>query len=159
MNDQKSLGIILIVFAIFLIIIVSSLKVNLDEQGAFLCEIVESDPTLDMEECPAHKNNSPSWLIMIAFGISFLIFASGIYLTTVQKKSKKKVDLSNLNEDEQKLIGLIKENEGSMYQSDLIKELDISKVQLTRILDKLENKKVIERKRRGMANLVVLKWN
>ncbi|MBT3865783.1 MarR family transcriptional regulator [Candidatus Woesearchaeota archaeon] len=157
MNDQKSLGIILIVFAIFLIIIVSSLKVNLDEQGAFLCEIVESDPTLDMEECPAHKNNSPSWLIMIAFGISFLIFASGIYLTTVQKKSKKKVDLSNLNEDEQKLIGLIKENEGSMYQSDLIKELDISKVQLTRILDKLENKKVIERKRRGMANLVVLK--
>ena len=159
MNDQKSLGIILIVFAIFLIIIVSSLKVNLDEQGAFLCEIVESDPTLDMEECPAHKNNSPSWLIMIAFGISFLIFASGIYLTTVQKKSKKKVDLSNLNEDEQKLIGLIKENEGSMYQSDLIKELDISKVQLLRILDKLENKKVIERKRRGMANLVVLKWN
>lgn len=157
-SNQKSLGIILIVFAILLIAIVSSLKVNLDEQGAFLCEIVESDPNLDMEECPAHKNNSPSWLVMIAFGISFLVLASGVYLLVLhEKKGGKKVNISNLEEDEQKIVNIIKENDGSVYQSDLIKELELSKVQLTRILDKLENKKVIERKRRGMANLVVLK--
>lgn len=157
-GNQKSLGVILIVFAILLITIVSSLKINLDEQGAFLCEIVESDPTLDMEECPAHKNNSPSWLVMIAFGISFLILAAGVYLLVLhEKKGGKMVKISNLEEDEKKIVEVIKENDGSVYQSDLIKELDISKVQLTRTLDKLENKKVIERKRRGMANLVVLK--
>ena len=158
MNKQKSLGIILIVFAILLLTIVSSLKVDLDEQGAFLCEIIESDPELDMESCPAHQNNSPSWLVMIAFSISLLIFAAGVYLLVVhEKKSEKKVSISNLDEDEKKIVELIQENEGSVYQSDLVKKLDLSKVQITRILDKLENKKVIERKRRGMANLVVLK--
>jgi uncharacterized membrane protein len=44
-----------------------------------------------------------------------------------------------------------------MYQSDLIKETEFSKVKITRILDKMESKDVIDRKRRGMTNIIVLK--
>ena len=44
-----------------------------------------------------------------------------------------------------------------MYQSDVMKELELSKVKVTRILDRLEGKGILERKRRGMTNIVILK--
>ena len=44
-----------------------------------------------------------------------------------------------------------------MYQSSLMKETGFSKVKTTRVLDRLETKKILERKRRGMTNLVVLR--
>ena len=44
-----------------------------------------------------------------------------------------------------------------MFQPDLMEKLEIGKVKTTRLLDKLEAKQLIERKRRGMNNLVVLR--
>ena len=44
-----------------------------------------------------------------------------------------------------------------MFQSALMEKIDIGKVKMTRLLDKLEAKQFIERKRRGMNNIVVLK--
>ena len=44
-----------------------------------------------------------------------------------------------------------------MFQADLIEKLNLGKVKVSRILDRLENKNLIERKRRGMNNLIVLK--
>jgi uncharacterized membrane protein len=44
-----------------------------------------------------------------------------------------------------------------MFQSTLMEKLGIGKVGITRLLDKLEAKQLIERKRRGMNNIVVLK--
>jgi len=38
-----------------------------------------------------------------------------------------------------------------------MEKLGIGKVGITRLLDKLEAKQIIERKRRGMSNIVVLK--
>ena len=73
------------------------------------------------------------------------------------KEPKVVVELSKLDDDEKKIYASIKASDGASYQSDLIKELGMSKVQITRILDKLEAKKIIERKRRGMTNIVVLK--
>ena len=52
---------------------------------------------------------------------------------------------------------IVLREEGSVYQSDIIKETKLTKVKVTRILDKLEGKKLIDRKRRGMTNIVVLK--
>ncbi len=49
------------------------------------------------------------------------------------------------------------EKEGSIYQSVLVSETTFSKVKVTRILDKLEGKHLIERKRRGMTNIILLK--
>jgi uncharacterized membrane protein len=50
---------------------------------------------------------------------------------------------------------LQKEN-GGMFQADLMEQLNIGKVKTTRLLDKLESKQLIERKRRGMNNLIIL---
>ena len=44
-----------------------------------------------------------------------------------------------------------------MFQSSLVNETKLSKVKVTRILDRLEGKSLIERKRRGMSNVIILK--
>ena len=49
------------------------------------------------------------------------------------------------------------ESDGTIFQSTFVEELDFSKVKVTRLLDKLEGKGVLERKRRGMTNVVILK--
>lgn len=83
-----------------------------------------------------------------------------MYLVPVNSKNQatmKDMDVSNLSEEENKIYSLLKDNKGSMYQSDLIRKTDFTKVQITRILDKMESDDILERRRRGMANIVVLK--
>ena len=162
--EQKALGKLLVVVSVFLLALLIFIKLNFDQQGALLCEAVYTDPTVGMDECPAH-NNSSSWLLLLAFAIAFLIFAVGIYLlftpretTTAQsEKSFTEIDVSTLSEEEKRVYELLKFNKGSIYQGDLLKETGFSKVKLSRILDKMQNREILDRKRRGMANIVILK--
>ena len=61
------------------------------------------------------------------------------------------------DEEEKSIMSLVISEDGSVYQSDLIKKLNLSKVKISRLLDKLEGKGFIERRRRGMTNIVILK--
>lgn len=69
----------------------------------------------------------------------------------------KKIDVSSLDADEKKVAAIIQEKGGSAFQSDVISGTGFTKVKVSRILDKLEHRGILERKRRGMANLIVLK--
>jgi len=177
---QKTLGLVLAGFALILIVLLGVVKVNFDQQGIFLCEAVEANPSLTMAQCPAHTSSVPT-LLMLAFGVSSVILAVGLYLLFIALASKKaqkehamesatqemndvivqrgdEIDIANLSEEEKQVYSLLKENKGSLYQSDIVKQSGLSKVKVTRILDSLEHdRKIIERKRRGMANIVVLK--
>ena len=73
------------------------------------------------------------------------------------KEKKKKIDLNGLDKDEKKVIKLLQEEGNAIFQATLMEKLEIGKVKTTRLLDKLEAKQLIERKRRGMNNVVVLK--
>ncbi len=73
---------------------------------------------------------------------------------TEEEKTQK---LNNLDDEERKVMDIVLRKEGSVYQSEIMKETDFSKVKITRLLDKLEGKNLIERKRRGMTNVVILK--
>jgi len=74
----------------------------------------------------------------------------------ITKKDYKKV-LNTLSDSEKVVFEKIIESEGTIFQSALIGETGFTKVKVTRILDKLEGKGLIERKRRGMTNVVILK--
>ena len=74
-----------------------------------------------------------------------------------QKPRKKKIDTSKLDKDEKRVIQLLQEEGNAVFQRDLMEKLEIGKVKTTRLLDKLESKQLIHRKRRGMNNIVVLK--
>ena len=164
--NHKSIGSLLVAFAIILLFVLIIVKINTDKEEAFLCSVVEASPTLDMEECPAHDSYT-SWLVLAAFAVSFLVLGAGLYLLLLpikkeqqeQKESAaaRQADVSKLAEEELNLYNKIKLNQGSMYQSDLIKETGLSKVKISRILDKMEGKGVLERKRRGVTNIVVLR--
>ena len=79
-----------------------------------------------------------------------------IIVKTIKEK-KKKINLEGLDKDERKAMDLLIEEGKAMFQADLMEKLEIGKVGMTRLLDKLEAKQFIERKRRGMNNIVVLK--
>lgn len=72
-------------------------------------------------------------------------------------EEEKKKRLQDLEDEERQVMNIIINQEGSVYQSEIMKATGLSKVKVTRILDKLEGKSLIERKRRGMTNIVILK--
>ncbi len=163
--NQKTVGSLLVGFSLILLFILIWVKVNVDTEQSFLCKVVEDRPDLTMDQCPAHDSNT-SWLLLAGFGIAFLVLVSGFYMlfatqkieaASAKKEKREEIDLSDFNEEEKKIYKLLQLNQGSMYQSDLIKETGLTKVKMSRLLDKLEGKGFIDRKRRGMTNIVVLK--
>ena len=76
---------------------------------------------------------------------------------TVEKKiPKKKIDTSDLKHEEKQVLEMIQNNK-AIFQADLIEKTRLGKAKMTRIIDRLEGKGFVERKRRGMTNVVVLK--
>ena len=75
-------------------------------------------------------------------------------LVSLSKKQKLTVDL--LSGDEKKMYLFVLEK-GDCLQKDLIYELGFSKAKVTRVLDKLEMKKILDRLSYGKTNKIVVK--
>ncbi len=73
------------------------------------------------------------------------------------KEKKKKIDVSGLDSVEKDVVKILERENGAFFQKSLMDELGVGKVKMTRMMDKLEAKQIIERKRRGMNNIIVLK--
>ncbi len=155
----STLGYVLIGVSVILLLVMAFVKTDVDAQSTILCQQFQQSGQ-DMADCPVHKSGI-SWMIVSAFGIAFVLLGTGVYMVFMpqpeMKREFRQIDTSKLGEEEKKIYGLVKNKGGSAYQTDLIKESGFGKVKITRILDGLETKAVLERKRRGMANLVVLK--
>ena len=78
-------------------------------------------------------------------------------IVKTKKPQKKKVDKSKLEEKEKQVVDILENERGAIFQRTLMERLEVGKVGITRLLDKLEAKQIIERKRRGMNNIVVLR--
>lgn len=74
----------------------------------------------------------------------------------ITKENYRKI-MEDLNKDEKQVFESVIEAQGSIIQSNLVDKTKFSKVKVTRILDKLEGRGLIERKRRGMSNIIILK--
>lgn len=114
----------------------------------------------------------------LSIGIMIFIILVGLYLIFFGKEEKvvtkiktikphveqKKISQESYQKikkelpgDERLVFEKIIESEGSIFQSELVGKTSFPKVKVTRILDKLEGKGLVERKRRGMTNIVILK--
>ncbi len=69
----------------------------------------------------------------------------------------REIDDSGLDVEAKKILAALREKGGSAFQSDVIRETGYSKVKVSRILDRMEHGGLVERRRRGMANLVVIR--
>ncbi|MBT7102526.1 hypothetical protein HN935_03375 [archaeon] len=97
--------------------------------------------------------------LVLVIGL-FLIFSKEherIIVKKVKAKSRaKRIDMSKLDADEKKVVGILKREHGAFFQKSVMDELGVGKVKMTRLVDKLEAKGIVERKRRGMNNIIVL---
>lgn len=73
------------------------------------------------------------------------------------KTAKWKSTLDALGNDEYKIYKEILDAGGSIFQTDLITKTGFSNAKVTRVLNKLEERNLLERKRYGMTNIVSLK--
>lgn len=97
--------------------------------------------------------------ILLVFGIFLMVSkpAEKIVIRKIKEnKIVKKLDTSQLKPEEKKVLDFMRENK-AMFQADLIEKTGFGKAKMTRIIDRLEGKGFVERKRRGLTNVVVLK--
>ena len=157
---------LIIGIAVFIGIIISLFNKALNEIVATSCT--------EGLSCPMWK--SIAFQTNVSIGIMSFVVLIGIYLIffgkevqTVTKTVKEQINpknitkdnykkiIDNLTDDEKAVFEKVIESEGTAFQSDLVDKTQFHKVKVTRILDKLEGKGLIERKRRGMTNVVILK--
>ncbi len=154
------MGVLIIGVAVIFFFIVMSFNVALEK--------IITDTCTDGPTCPMHT--SLNLQRIISYSLIGLLVLIGAFVTFFMHEKKlppetkktlseeeKKRTLENLNDEEKQVMNLVLREQGSIYQSDLIKDTQLTKVKVTRILDKLEGRGLIERKRRGMTNIVILR--
>ena len=155
--ENKHVGYLLIVVSVILLINVISISSIFNDSNNNFCT---------EDSCPYHK--SFNQIIYLSISTIGLLMITGVVLikskleerTIIKEvevvKPKREIDTSELNSEEKEVLDLIKENK-AMFQADIIEKTRYGKVKMTRIIDRLEGKNIVERKRRGMNNIVILK--
>ena len=126
---------------------------------------IVTDTCTEGPTCPMYSTIAFSTYLSI--GMIIIVILAGfafIFFFKDNQKQTKKIDesayqtiMKTLKEDEKLTLKTIIANNGTIFQSDLVEKTNYPKVKITRILDHLESKDIIERKRRGMTNVVILK--
>jgi len=105
----------------------------------------------------------------MGYGLSAIILVIGVFLfayvgrpakteaSESEKKNKWEDKVRTLTGDEKLVYEKIIASNGVMFQSDLVEQSGFPKAKVSRILDRMEASGLVERKRRGMANAIVLK--
>ena len=161
---SKQLGYMIVGISIIVIIMMFSFSWILEQQQIKACEesCLENDGICSLEACPFHQQGNRNNLFIISFVSVLVAFLGGLGAYLAFAKSEEVIttriyDVSKLNDEEKRAFSMIKEHKEGIYQSTLSDHLDISKVRMTRILDRLEGLGLIERRRRGMANMIFVK--
>lgn len=159
--DHRFVGIVLIILSIFLFLLINYYTKNLLAVNAELhkgCNLPE-------EVCP-FKRSIP-FESYVGYSLSGIVGLLGLFLSfskvetekiPTKERLKLRQTVKSLQGDEQKIYKMIVDADGSIFQNDLVTKTGYSKVKVSRILDRLEAKGIVERRRRGMANIVLTKY-
>ena len=160
--ENKNVGWLLLGISVLIVFLVFLFNNTLMESVRNSCFIQHGD----VQSCEMYDSvNYQTYFALAIVGVLvivslFLIFSKPTEKIVVKKIKEKKTeikrDLSSFRPEEKQVYALVKEN-GAIFQADLIEKTGFSKARMTRIIDKLEGSGLIERKRRGMTNVVVPK--
>ncbi len=165
MNPRR-IGLAIVAVSIIVLGLLIFLKLQNDQQTLSMCQsaCASGDETgsCTIDSCPYHQQNNNSWILIITSILMAFLAGMGFYIAFVKQDGKKVIeekeyDISSLNEEEKKVFQFIKEHKEGAYQSTISKEFNLSKVQVTRLMDKFESMELILRKRRGLTNIILLK--
>ncbi|MBI2207923.1 MarR family transcriptional regulator [Candidatus Woesearchaeota archaeon] len=159
-KNNKSLGIIIVALSAILLYIMVSFSLNIAKSEAVACVHPGGGP------CPitAHIPLASyfGFLVALTIGIlGFYIFVNSGVTEKMQKEVAEKIRMAakGLQGDEKKAYEIIAASDGAIFQAELVEKMEYAKVKVSRILDKLEGKGLIERRRRGLANMVLIKYH
>lgn len=96
----------------------------------------------------------PTNLSLIIFGAVLIIGL--FFIFSKEGENLKGVNLKDLSDSERKVVEILKRENGEFFQKDIMKELGVGKVKMTRLVDGLESSGAVERRRKGMNNVIVL---
>lgn len=152
MNKKEIFALTIFVLSLFLVFTIIFSQV----QTEIIIEIDEEERIV--QQIPS--NYSLLSVILIIF-LSVISSLSGVYfLSDISKSyalnSRQKVQLQLLEKEEKEIYLFIIQEE-TVLQKDIVLELNISKVKVTRILDKLERKNLIQRLSYGNTNKIQVK--
>ena len=148
----KGVGIVILGMAILMLSLVIMFNRALTQIVNTSCSHGDTCPmwgTLDF-----YTNLSLGLIIAI---ILFLVFLKDNSVLNRLFNTEKLKSHKPLSLEESQIIKLITESNGSIFQSEIVEKTNMPKVKISRILDRLEGHGLIERKRRGMTNMVLLK--
>ena len=157
--ENKHVGFIVIGIAVIMIFVIFLFQSALKEIVVAECGLPHA------LSCPMNENiNQQTYLALGVVGILLILGLALVFNKPKEriiikniKAKKKKLDLSGLDAKEKEVINILQKENGTIFQATLMEKLGVGKVGITRLLDKLEAKQIIERKRRGMNNVVVLR--
>ena len=100
--------------------------------------------------------------IILAITGMYLLFFDSVEkpageLVLEERKKRWEQIVKTLKDDQQKIYKAIIDSDGIINQSELVEKTGISKSNVSRALDLLDSRGLIERRRRGMGNIVLLK--
>ncbi|MBU0467092.1 MAG: MarR family transcriptional regulator [Nanoarchaeota archaeon] len=156
--ENKKVGYLLLGISIIIIFIIFLFNNAMKEIVIGQCGPVHG-PTCEMNKTIEQQTYLSLGIVAVLIIIAGILISSKpkerIILRKVHPK-KKKIDISSLKPEEKQVFKLIQETK-AIFQSDLIDKLGFGKAKMTRVIDRLEGQGLVERKRRGMTNIVVLK--
>ena len=149
----KYVGMLILLFSALLALILYSFSIQAIKESTQACEA-------ELQTACPHQGYIPPQTLL---GILFLLGLGGSGLFLMMQKEpgrisiRTKMDLKSLEGDEKIIYKRLLDSNGTVFQSELMEKTGFSKVKITRVLDKLEAKNIVERRRRGMTNIVVVK--
>jgi uncharacterized membrane protein len=103
--------------------------------------------------------------LIVAISGMYLLFSGTVgivgkhagKLMLEERKKRWEETAKKLNDIERKIYEVVLESDGISPQSEIVEKVGLPKSNVSRALDLLESKGLVERKRRGMGNIVLLK--
>ncbi len=159
--ENKNVGYLILGISVLIIGIIFLFNSTLREIVNGSCTLAHGGTTCPMYDTITQQTylalGIVGLLIMVGLVLIFSKPSEKIIIRKVEEKhKKKKIDSSGLNREEKQVLNLVEEHR-TIFQADLIEKTGFGKAKMTRILDRLEGKGFVERKRRGMTNVVVLR--
>lgn len=159
--ENKHVGWLLLGISVLIILLIFLFNNTLMDAVKNSCLIQHGDiQSCQMYDSVNYQKYFALGLVGILIIVSLVLIFSKPKEKIVVKKfkeKKKKLDLNGLDSREKEIVKILENENGTIFQAELMEKLGIGKVGITRVLDKLEAKQIIERKRRGMNNVVVLR--
>ena len=157
--ENRSVGYFLLLFSLVITGIIFLFNKTLKEIVYNSCTNFGHPEVCPMLDSVSKQTYLSLMIVSVVYVVAFiLIFAKPENKIIIKKinKAKKVFDTSGLKSEEKRIFEIIKK-EKSIFQADLIEKTGSGKARMTRIIDRLEGQGFVERKRRGMTNIVVLK--